>query len=197
MSLCVFFVEQNIKGALYESRENEKYIHPLEGKEEKMIIREYRSEDCKKIVDLFFGTVHAVNSVDYTEIQLNAWAPKDMDLYEWDKRLSNNYSVIVEKDNIIIGFGVADDTGYFDLLYTHKDYQGIGVATLITNNIEKYIWQNGIQTITTAVSITAKPFFGKRGYVVLKKQNVECRGQFFINFKMQKNIPFSDFANKK
>jgi putative acetyltransferase len=156
-----------------------------------MIVRKYNSKDCKDIVELFHDTVHSINSKDYAEIQLNAWAPEDMDLLDWDSKLTNNYSIVVEKDGDIIGFGVADNTGYFDCLYTHKDYQGIGVATLIANDIEKYIHNLGIQTVTTAASITAKPFFEKRGYIVLEEQFVECRGEYFINFRMKK-----DFINK-
>ena len=153
-----------------------------------MILRNYHPQDCKKIFELFYDTIHSVNAADYTDIQINAWAPKDMDLTEWDNKLSNKYSVVVEKEHIIIGFGSADDTGYFDLLYVHKDYQRIGVATLIADDIEGYIYRNGIPTITTAVSITAKPFFEKRRYLVLEEQNVECRGQYFVNYKMQKKL---------
>ena len=53
---------------------------------------------------------------------------------------SNNYSVIVEKNSIIIGFGDVDCKGYFDRLFTHKDYQGIGIVTLISDRIEKYTY---------------------------------------------------------
>jgi len=35
-------------------------------------------------------------------------------------------------------------------------------------------------------SITAKPFFEKRGYIVQKQQSVECRGQFLINYRMKR-----------
>ncbi len=151
-----------------------------------MNIREYRPEDCEMIANLFYETIHSVNSKDYTEIQLNAWASRDFDLVKWNNRLSNNYSVIVEKNNIIIGFGDVDCKGYFDHLFTHKDYQGIGVATLISDRIENYTYQNGIHIITTDASITAKPFFEKRGYIIQKNQIVEKRGQLLKNFKMQK-----------
>ena len=154
----------------------------------KLIVRKYHSKNCHKIAELFYDTIHSVNAADYTKTQLDAWAPKNMDLCEWDSKLSNNYSVVVEKDNMIIGFGIADETGYFDLLYIHKDYQGIGAATLIADNIEEYIYHKGIKIITIAASITAKPFFEKRGYLVLQEQNVECRGQCFNNFKMQKKL---------
>ena len=151
-----------------------------------MKIREYCPKDCEQTAKLFYDTVHTINAKDYTEIQINAWAPSDINMISWNNRLSNNHTVVAEKDNIIIGFGDIDNAGYFDCLYTHKDYQKMGVATLIADNIEKYIYNKGIKTITTSASITAKPFFEKRGYIVQKKQNVECNGQVFVNFIMRK-----------
>ncbi len=153
-----------------------------------MNIREYRPEDCEMIANLFYETIHSVNSKDYTEIQLNAWASRDFDLVKWNNRLSNNYSVIVEKNNIIIGFGDVDCKGYFDHLFTHKDYQGIGVATLISDRIENYTYQNGIHIITTDASITAKPFFEKKEAILFKKNQIVEKKRSVIkkNFKMQK-----------
>ena len=153
-----------------------------------MNIRMYRSEDCKEIVELFYNTVHFVNKKDYDENQLDVWAPKEIDISSWDKSLLENYSVVVEEDNVIIGFGDLDETGYFDRLYVHKDYQGIGVATLIVNELEKYAQKNSIKTIITHGSITAKPFFEKRGYKIIKEQKVERKGQFLTNYVMEKNL---------
>ena len=45
-----------------------------------MIIREYQQDDCKEITELFYNTVHTVNSKDYTEEQLIAWATGKVDL---------------------------------------------------------------------------------------------------------------------
>ena len=151
-----------------------------------MRLRKYRSEDWEEVMELFRGTVHSVNSADYTEPQLDAWAPKDMDLPGLKNRLLNTYAVVAEKDGVIVGFGNADVAGYFDCIYTHKDYQGMGIATLIADDIEKYLVRNGVQIVTTDASITAKPFFEKRGYTADKEQSVECRGQYFTNFKMRK-----------
>jgi len=156
-------------------------------KQDEVKLREYRSDDCKDVWELFYNTVHTMNSADYTESQLDVWAPKEMDLQTWNKRLlKNSYVVVAEMSNTIVGIGTADNTGYFDLLYVHKDYQRMGVATLIADDIEKYFLKHGIQTTTTDASITAKPFFEKRGYIIEKEQRVECRGQFLINYKMRK-----------
>lgn len=152
------------------------------------IVRLYKPEDCKEIVELFYDTIHTVNLNDYSSAQLDAWAPKEIDMDAWDKSLSNNHTVVVEINGLIAGFGDMDNTGYFDRLFVHKDFQGQGIATTIANELEKYAKQNGIMVITTQASITAKPFFEKRGYRVIKKQSVERKGQILTNFVMGKHL---------
>ncbi|WP_338586604.1 GNAT family N-acetyltransferase [Clostridium baratii] len=156
-----------------------------------MNIRMYRSEDCKEIVELFYNTVHSVNAKDYNKAQLDAWAPKDINISKWDKSLLEHYSIVIEDNSIIIGFGDLDINGYFDRLYVHKDYQGAYVATRILNEIEKYAQENEIKVITTHSSITAKPFFEKQGYKVVKEQVVERKGQKLKNFIMEKTLIFN------
>ena len=153
-----------------------------------MKLREYKPEDGNEVIKMFYDTIHSVSSADYTAEQLDAWAPKNIESPELRDRLSNTYSVVVEQDGLIIGFGNEHGVGYFDCLYTHKDYQRIGVASLIADDIEGYFFHQGIDTITTDASITAKPFFEKRGYVVLREQIVESRGQHLTNFKMQRTV---------
>ncbi|ACA46325.1 TPA: GNAT family N-acetyltransferase [Clostridium botulinum] len=151
-----------------------------------MNIRMYQLEDCREIVELFYNTVHSINSRDYNSAQLDVWAPKEIDIDSWDKSFLQHYSIVAEESDVIIGFGDLDATGYLDRLYVHKDYQGIGVATTIASELENYAQENHISIVTTNASITAKPFFKKRGYEVVKEQFVERNGQFLKNFIMKK-----------
>lgn len=52
-----------------------------------MVIRAYQPFDAVPLAALFYQTVHTVNRRDYTEKQLDAWAPKDIDLGAWDRSL--------------------------------------------------------------------------------------------------------------
>ena len=151
-----------------------------------MTLRIYQSEDCKEIVELFYNTVHAINRRDYDPAQLDVWAPKEIDFSTWDKSLLQHYSIVCEKEGMIIGFGDIDNLGYLDRLYVHKDYQECGVASRIVNELENHSKKNHIKCVTTDASITAKPFFEKRGYKVIQEQVVERKGQFLTNFKMKK-----------
>lgn len=147
-----------------------------------MIIREYKSTDCKEIADLFYNTVHAINASDYTKEQLNVWAPENVDLDKLDQSFQGHLCVVAVDDDIIVGFGDIDKTGYLDRLFVHSDYQGRGVATAICNILESAVQQN----IVAHVSITARHFFEKRGYKIVKEQEVEREGVFLTNFVMLK-----------
>lgn len=145
-------------------------------------IREYKSEDCQELTALFYQTVHAVNAKDYTKEQLDAWATEEIDLEKWNQSLMEHYSLVAIEDDKIVGFGDIDRTGYLDRLYIHKDYQRRGIATAICNALEQGI----CGSVVTHASITAKPFFVKRGYQVLKQQQVERNGVFLTNYVIKK-----------
>lgn len=148
----------------------------------KLILRKYKPCDCKEITELFFDTVHAINAKDYTEAQLNAWATGQIDLEIWNQSLLAHYSMVAEDHGVIVGFGDMDKNGYLDRLYVHKCYQNMGIATAICNALEQF----ASGKIVTHASITAKPFFLKRGYMVIKAQQVERRGVILENFVMEK-----------
>ncbi|MFR3031966.1 MAG: GNAT family N-acetyltransferase, partial [Blautia sp.] len=75
---------------------------------------------------------------------------------------------------------------YLDRLFVHKDYQRKGVATAICDKLE----QMAQGDVVTHASITAKPFFEKRGYKVVKEQKVERQGITLTNFVMKKESQF-------
>ena len=79
-------------------------------------------------------------------------------------------------------FGDIDKTGYLDRLFVYKDYQRKGVATAICDRLEKAVQKK----VITHASITARPFFEKRGYKVTKEQQVERQGIVLANFAMEK-----------
>ena len=149
-----------------------------------MIIREYRLTDCKELTELFYNTVHIVNAKDYTKEQLDAWATGQVDLQKWEQSLQEHFSIVAVDHDVIAGFGDIDKTGYLDRLYVHSDYQGKGIATAICNQLEAAVQVN----IITHASITARPYFEKRGYKVVKTQQVERQGIFLTNFVMIKEL---------
>jgi len=148
-----------------------------------MQLREYQPSDCGQLAELFYQTVHNVNSRDYTTAQLNAWATGTVDMQKWNRSFLQNKTIVAVEDGRIVGFGDMDETGYLDMLYIHKDYQGRGIATAICDKLEQFANGKGI---TTHASITAKPFFLQRGYRVVREQKVFRCGIALTNYIMEK-----------
>lgn len=147
-----------------------------------MLLRPYRSEDCPALAELFYQTVHTVNARDYSHPQLDAWADGYPDLAAWDRSLSRHHTLVAVLDGRIVGFADMADNGYLDRLYVHKDYQGQGIASALCDALEQAV--SG--PYETHASLTARPFFARRGYQVVKEQQVERKGVLLTNFVMRK-----------
>lgn len=148
-----------------------------------MILRKYNFCDCREIAGLFYDTVHSVCENDYTKDQLCAWADGNVDISAWDRSLSEHFTVVAEQNGVITGFGDIDtENGYLDRLYVHKDHQGKGIAAAICDLLE-----NAADTpcITVYASITARLFFEKRGYIVVKENEVVRKGVCLTNYLME------------
>lgn len=158
-----------------------------------MIIRKYHPSDCSRLAELFYQTVHTVNKQDYTREQRNAWASGDVDLAAWNRSFLEHYTLVAVEEDKILGFGAIDETGYLDRLYVHKDHQREGIASRLCDKLEAHI----PGSIQTHASITAKPFFQKRGYKVIKEQQVERRGILLTNFVMLLEKEEKKAAEKK
>lgn len=152
-----------------------------------MEIRCYNKTDLEEIIKLFQNTVHKVNIKDYTQAQVDVWAPDSIDTEKWDKTLTGHNTLVAVQDSVIVGFGDIDNSGYMDRLYVHHDFQRQGVASLLCDKLESMV-DSGV-TIITHASITAKPFFEKRGYKVENEQLVERQGVLLKNYVMQLRSP--------
>lgn len=61
----------------------------------KIEIRDYRLEDAKALMDIFYNTIHKVNIKDYTQAQVDAWAPDEKyKIEDWEKRFSRTNPII-------------------------------------------------------------------------------------------------------
>ncbi|OEH91340.1 GNAT family N-acetyltransferase [Bacillus solimangrovi] len=153
-----------------------------------MKLRKYQSTDAEEIYKLFWDTVHSVNAQDYTEEQLNVWAPNMPQLTEWEQPFLENITYVAVIDTQIVGFSDMTIDGYLNRLFVHKNFQSLGIASKLVQKLESKVKENGIKRITTDASITAKPFFERSGYRVVNEQKVEKQGIYLINYKMEKHL---------
>jgi putative acetyltransferase len=151
-----------------------------------MKIRLFQEQDVEQIALLFHQTVREVNIRDYSINQVEAWAPDDIYFRNWAKACSEKLTYVAEDEGLIVGFGELELNGHIDCFYCHKNYQKMGIGKEIYHTIEAKANELGINYLHTEASITAKPFFLKMGFKVVREQKVECRGEIFINYVMEK-----------
>lgn len=147
-----------------------------------MELRAYTPADCREMLELFYDTVHTINARDYSPKQLDVWATGKEDPQAWCRSFLAHYTLVAVENGKIVGFGDIDSSGYLDRLYVHKDRQNQAIASTICDRLE----QSVDKTITVHASITARPFFEKRGYRVIHSQQVERQGVLLTNFVMEK-----------
>lgn len=158
-----------------------------------MHLRKYKPDDCRIMAELFYETVHSVNKKDYTTEQLFAWASGTVDLDHWNASFLEHYTVIAEHRGMIAGFGDISADGYLDRLYVQKDCQRKGIASMICSELEHAV---RAARILTDASITAKSFFERRGYHVLREQQVERNGILLTNYRMERLMQSEDQFEK-
>jgi putative acetyltransferase len=78
-------------------------------------IRKFKETDIEEIVSLFYETVHSVNSKDYSQAQLDAWAPideKESKVKSWKESLGQNITFVAKVNDKVVGFSDLTHTGY-------------------------------------------------------------------------------------
>ena len=152
-------------------------------------IRKYQESDSRFLAEIYYHTIHNINIRDYSEEQVNAWAPKScLELDGWKKKWEKLPPIVATINNQIVGFAEFENNGHIDCFYVHHLFQGKYVGSALIKEIEQQALQKNISKIFAEVSITAKSFFLKRGFRVTKNQIVTIRGVELSNFVMEKHL---------
>ena len=146
-----------------------------------MNIRRYEKKDLSAVLQLFYDSVHAVCTRDYTKEQLFAWADGNPNRAEGNGSLLRNETYVAEENGTVIGFADLENKNYLNRLYVHENFQRQGGAAALC-----VLERSAAGDIVVHASITAKPFFINRGYIEKKKQRVLRRGVWLENYVMVK-----------
>src|ERR1051325_3033547 len=119
-----------------------------------MKIRDYLTDDTQQIMDLFYETVHEINIQDYSQEQVDAWAPKVMNYEKWKERLSSRITLVAEVEGMIIGFAELEPNGHIDCFYCDKGFIGHGIGALLFKAVEARARKLGVIKLFAEVSIT-------------------------------------------
>ena len=150
------------------------------------MIRCATPDNALAIATLYHHTVKKINSRDYAPTQIEAWADATPDEENWRARQISRTTFVDDHNGAIRGFAELENNGHIGAIYVHADHQGKGIASALLDEVEKEAVAHGVTCLSTEASITARPFFAKRGFETFAAQDVEHRGQIFRNFRMRK-----------
>lgn len=152
-------------------------------------IRNYHPHDARALVDIYYHTIHQINKRDYTPEQLNAWAPAtSLELERWQKKWTKLIPLVAVSQEKIVGFAEFEMNGHIDCFYCHHEWIRQGVGSALMHAIEEKANAENIKRLFAEVSITAKPFFLKKNFQLVKEQTILLNGVELTNFIMEKYL---------
>ncbi|MEZ9426340.1 GNAT family N-acetyltransferase [Vibrio lentus] len=151
-------------------------------------IRNYHPNDNKALWEIYFHTVRNINVRDYSQEQVEAWAPSDFDSELWQKCLHRIQPFVAELDGRVVGYTDLQPNGLIDHFFCHHEYQGKGVGRALMEHVFQIGSVRGVSRYFSEVSITARPFYEHLGFTVVNEQEVEMRGVKLTNYVMEKVV---------
>jgi putative acetyltransferase len=150
------------------------------------LIRAYQPTDLDAVIAIFVGAIREVAARDYDPAQIDAWSR--VDRQRWEVRRLSRPTWIAVLGEAPVGFTDLEPDGHLDMMFVHPAHQGVGVATALLATVEAAARARGLPRLFTEASITAKPFFARRGFSVLGPQLVGAPGRQLMNFRMEKRL---------
>ena len=152
-----------------------------------MKLRAATSKDYDALGQVMFRAIHEGES-PYTKAQRLAWLPKANSGAAWSERLSQQYVVLVERRNDILGFMSVFPYGYIDLAFILASARRQGVFGQLLGAVTDRALQHHLPRLTTHASLMAQPAFSRYGFEIVKHEIVERAGDRLQRAEMVKHL---------
>ncbi|MEM8525299.1 MAG: GNAT family N-acetyltransferase [Bacteroidota bacterium] len=152
-----------------------------------LFIRKATLEDLVAILDLFRNTIRHTCQNDYTEVQIAVWISGIENQARWKRAIEEQFFIVAEQKNEIVGFASLENGNYIDFLYVHYNHQRKGIASLLLDAIQAEAEWQGKTIFWSHVSKTARPFFERKGFEVIRENYKMVEGVEIMNYCMKKN----------
>lgn len=151
-------------------------------------IRPAAEEDLPAIRNLFTDTIRQVNKPDYPPEQIAVWSNAGHKEDRWAAVFRKQFFLVACREAAITGFASMTRDAYLDFLYVHHYFQRMGIASILLQTLEKKAREQHCSVMETHASITALPFFKKKGFLILEQQTRWVETLPLINFRMKKEL---------
>ena len=153
-----------------------------------MHIRSFEPGEEPALFDIYHSAIHLIASRDYTEEQINAWAPAVLDEELWVRRIRGINPFVAELEGILVGYADVQASGYIDHFFVSGRHPRQGIGRSLMEVLESEAKRLGVTELTSDVSRTAQPFFTRFGFQIVEQRVPVVRGIEVPNARMCKLI---------
>ena len=149
-------------------------------------LREFRPGDEPALRAVFASAIHVTARRDYSQLQVDTWAPREFDASAWAFRVQEIQPFVALVDDIVVGYADVQPTGCIDHFYVAAGAGGQGVGGALMRRLFARAHELGLSELTSNVSITAQPFFAHFGFEVVEHRVFDMRGVEMRHASMRK-----------
>lgn len=139
-------------------------------------LREFRIGDEPHLRFVFESAIHDVAIRDYSQAEVDAWAPRQFDPSLWARRVQGIAPYVVERDGEIVAYADVQPNGYIDHFFVAAAANGLGIGRRLMERIHDRARELGVTELTSEVSRTAQPFYIHFGFEMVDRHIKEVRG---------------------
>ncbi len=150
-----------------------------------MQIRRFVQGEEADLLAVHYSAIHQIASRDYTQEQIEAWAPQDIDPLVWAQRIRAINPFVVEVAGSIVAYADLQEDGYIDQFFVSGAHPGRGLGTGLMRHILNEARSRGLSELTSDVSRTAQGFFSRFGFQIVEQRMPVRRGIVIPNALMR------------
>ena len=151
-------------------------------------LRAFQPGDEPALRAVFASAIHGTARRDYSQLQVDTWAPHDHDAAAWAARMQAIAPFVALADDAIVGYADLQGSGYIDHFYVEASAGGQGVGGALMRRILARAEELRLAELTSHVSLTAQPFFAHFGFEVVAHRVFDVRGVEMRNAAMRKAL---------
>jgi putative acetyltransferase len=151
-------------------------------------LRLYDSKDAAFLSTIFFDAVRTAGLRDYSQAQVEAWAPAKPDPASVEARARDGRLTLVAVNEVDepIAYGDLEANGHIDHLFCRPEVIGTGVASTLYDRLEQEACERRMPRLFVEASEAARRLFLRKGFAEIKRREFILRGVPTHNYVMEK-----------
>jgi putative acetyltransferase len=153
-----------------------------------MLVRAFLPEDGERLGIIFYRSVREAGRRAYNREQVEAWAVSVPPAEFYQKKAVDGRALLVTVDDSDkpVAYGDIEPSGHIDHLFCHPEAIGTGAASKLYDRLEVQARDWSLARLFVEASEVARPFFERKGFTMLRRNDFIMRGVLMHHYWMEK-----------